>query len=390
MNALARQKITQARAHLVMSNRFYGHLLLSKLGLIETAAVSTMGVDGRNISYNPDWVLTLRLDELKFVLAHECEHCTHLHHSRQGSRESERWNQACDYVINPNLIRANIGTMPKGGLNRPDLDGLSAEQAYERLTAEQGAGGGKQPQAGAGQPGNDPGQPTPDCGGCGWVSPLPDKSEAATAKDAQDWHIATIQAAEIAKAMGQLPAHLKRLVESICEPKADWRQLLRQFADSCAKNEHSWLRPNRRFAWQGITLPSRHSNELGEVAILVDTSGSIGGATLEAFASEINAVFSEVKPSHVHVVYFDSEVAGHDEFEGGDEFEINARGGGGTSIRSAFDYLDDKGISPACAVCFTDLCNSDWPVTPSYPVLFAAHDAGESPSAPFGEIIVID
>ena len=69
---------------------------------------------------------------------------------------------------------------------------------------------------------------------------------------------------------------LGRTDEAVRHPPVDWRDVLRAFVAAAACNDYSWSRPNRRFVWQGLYLPGLHSEDIGEVVIAIDTSGSVG------------------------------------------------------------------------------------------------------------------
>src|SRR5204863_1853871 len=115
---------------------------------------------------------------------------------------------------------------------------------------------------------------------------------------------AVAQAERAARARGELPGGLGRAVHHVLHPPADWRQVLREFVSASARNDYSWARPSRRLLSQGLYLPGLHSEELGDVVLAVDTSGSIGDELLGVFAAEANAVLAAFDCS-VTVLYHD-------------------------------------------------------------------------------------
>jgi predicted metal-dependent peptidase len=60
------------------------------------------------------------------------------HHTRRAGRDPRRWNEACDYAINPLLLDAGL-KLPEGVLVDNRFRGLSAEEIYNRLTSERKA-----------------------------------------------------------------------------------------------------------------------------------------------------------------------------------------------------------------------------------------------------------
>src|SRR5215469_12739553 len=153
-------KLIKARVQLLFSHPFFASLCL-RLRFIPDA-VETMETDGRAIYYSEKYVESLSPAELEGVLAHEALHCALGHHCRRGKRTPERWNDACDYAVNP-IILTNDLVLPAGALIKKEYEGLSAEEIYAKLAPESPGGDGSQatqPQAGEGE--SSP-QPPPQC-----------------------------------------------------------------------------------------------------------------------------------------------------------------------------------------------------------------------------------
>ncbi|MBK3564013.1 hypothetical protein [Streptomyces sp. MBT62] len=98
---------------------------------ISVAAVDT---EAAEIYINP--LRQLDSEEWRFVLAHEMLHAALRHGDRCGTRDQFLFNVAADYVINGWLREMDIGTMPEGLLYDPELKDLSAEEVYDRITAD--------------------------------------------------------------------------------------------------------------------------------------------------------------------------------------------------------------------------------------------------------------
>ncbi len=67
-------------------------------------------------------------------------------------------------------------------------------------------------------------------------------------------------------------------------------------------------RPNRRFISSNLYLPSMYSEGLGDVVIVIDTSGSISDTELIDFQSEVNCILEDTQPEKVYVLYCDTQV----------------------------------------------------------------------------------
>jgi predicted metal-dependent peptidase len=164
--------------------------------------------------------------------------------------------------------------------------------------------------------------------------------------------------------------------------------VLREFVASTAKNDYSWVRPNRRSLAQGVYLPGLHSEELGDVILAVDTSGSIDEAMLGQFASEVNAVMSAYDCS-VTVLYHDTEIQKVQTWRSADgPLVLDPVGGGGTNHICVFDWIDLEGANPACVICLTDL-ETEFPAEyHAAPVLWAVIGYCQT-TPPFGQVVRI-
>ena len=96
-------KVSRSITRLVISHPFFGSMALS-LKIEADEEISTMCTDGKFIKWNHDFVANMSEEETTGVMAHEVMHVGMKHNLRRGDRDPERWNIACDYVINPILI----------------------------------------------------------------------------------------------------------------------------------------------------------------------------------------------------------------------------------------------------------------------------------------------
>src|SRR5262245_35901915 len=124
----ALDRILKARAALILTRRFYG-VLVSNVEPVLSRAVPTAATNGKKHFWNPDFVAELTQDELEFVQAHESEHDARHHGTRRGERDPEKWNEAADYAINPDLVAEGFKA-PSWVLLDPRFAGMSAEDIY--------------------------------------------------------------------------------------------------------------------------------------------------------------------------------------------------------------------------------------------------------------------
>jgi predicted metal-dependent peptidase len=124
----AAYRILMARSMLVKSRRFYG-VLVSNVEPVKSRQFPTMATNGKQHFYNPEFVDGLTQVELEGVQVHETEHDARHHSTRRGYRDHEKWNIACDYAINIDLVDEGW-TLPKCALIDPKYRGMSAEDIY--------------------------------------------------------------------------------------------------------------------------------------------------------------------------------------------------------------------------------------------------------------------
>jgi predicted metal-dependent peptidase len=128
-----RERLIRMRTALVMDNPFFG-LIACRLKLVEKPEVGTASTDGKNLYYNPSYIAGMDDHKLRGLWAHEVMHLVGGHCWRRGSRDHRLWNIACDYAIDPVLVRARFD-VPNATVNY-DWQGWSPEQIYAALLDE--------------------------------------------------------------------------------------------------------------------------------------------------------------------------------------------------------------------------------------------------------------
>jgi predicted metal-dependent peptidase len=381
----ALSKITAARVSLLRDNPFFGYLALN-LKVILDPTCKTAWTDGRSLGFNPEFAESLSHDRLTAVVGHEVMHCACGHPWRRAGRSMPTWNIACDKAINEELVKAGF-TLPDGALYPSgDESGKSAEWIFARMRQEDKPGQGQgQPQPGQGEPGGPADEP----------DPLGEVRDAPTGPDAQGepapseqmWKERAASALTHAKLAGKVPGGMERVVKQALRPRVDVRSLLLRFFTDRAASDYSWTRPNTRYLSQGLYLPSLESRSLGEVAIMVDTSGSIDDTALGTARAILESVIEECNPSAVTLYFADAEVKHVERIEAGAPITWTPKGGGGTDFRPALEAIEIDG-GPVCIVCITDLEGTFPDAAPAIPVLWLS--TSERITAPFGETVYID
>lgn len=403
----AEKAMREARTMLIM-NRDPGNLkksgnpataaffavLAMRLELRAEWGVQTAATDGRLLVYNPAWVMRLTPENRVGIICHEVMHCAMKHASRRQGRDRRRWNIACDLAINSELVRCGFKLPSKGCIpGVPPFEKApadkSAEWYYDAL--QNHAGGTPQPAGGQGQGEGGEGQEgdQDDPGGNGGVMEPGDGSQADQNQVATEWEVAVAQAHRSARERGKLAAGLERLVQETLKPKVDWREVLREFVTRHARNDYRWFPPNRRHIHAGLYLPGMRSEELGDLIVAVDTSGSINARLLAAFGAEIQAIVEQFD-AKVTILYCDARIQGVEEYTSQDgQLKLKMKGGGGTSHVPVFEWVDKNGGDSPCVVCLTDLYTEFPDKAPTLPVLWCVY-GNARPSAPFGQIVEVE
>ena len=381
INETALARLRQAKTNLVLDHPFFGALVM-RLGLIPDPTCETLWVNGVVIGFKPDYVMDLTMNECKAGLAHEVLHAANGHTWRRGAREPERWNEAADYAINPILKDAGFAVRNEWLLD-PKFAGKSVESIYDQLPRKNKGGGGNGKGQGGNRQSSSQANPSPH-GGPGEVRDLPNPDTKA--EQAANWKVAVSQAAKVAKMRGTLPGSLEWLVGDTEKSRIEWESILHRFVKTPVRGDYDWRYPNTRYISLGLYLPALRSEEMGDIAIGIDTSGSTG-SWMSAFFAELTSVIEDVRPRRMHVVYVDAKVQKVEQFEQGDTVAFSPKGGGGTDFRPFFQWIEDNDINPVCAVYLTDLEGTFPKCEPSYPVLFAGPIER---NAPFGEVVMID
>jgi predicted metal-dependent peptidase len=272
---------------------------------------------------------------------------------------------------------------------QPGQDGQ--EQPQDGDSDGQGEGqdgqGDGEGQPGAGQPVK--GQPKDLGTSMGDVRDAPvgvdaDGDEAASE---DEWKERVAVAHTQAQMAGQNGGGMGRVIEDALAPEVDVRSLLLKFMQERTFEDSRWTRPSRRYLASGMILPSIHSEGLGEVAIMVDTSGSIDDLALREARTIVQSVIDECRPLRVSMYMADARVCRVDRFEQGEPLVWEPCGGGGTNFCPALEAIE-RDEAPVCVICITDLCGTFPEDAPSIPVMWLSTNFRHL-EAPFGETVYV-
>jgi len=381
MALTAEQRIERCHIELMKHPHFVAY---SGILMIGDAKIDdktpTACTNGRDVKYGRQFVESLNDADLRGVIIHEAKHKMYRHlltWKHLNKQDPQRANMACDYVINLELVdegsrSGNFITLPKGGLVSERFRGLNSAEVFNLLPPQPNGGG-------------DGGFDEHDWEG---AESLNDAEQTELAKEIDQ---AIRQGAILA---GKVGGNIDRSFTDLMSAKVDWKEALREFVSSVSqgKDDSTWRKPNRRWLQHDIYMPSTISESMGRVVVAIDTSGSIYGEVLNRFISEVASVMQNMNPEQVDLLYWDSEVAGHEVYGLNDADRMTSstkpKGGGGTSPSCITRYMRKHKIDPVCAIILTDGCvGNDWGGAWNCPTLWVITDNYRSP---IGQTIKIE
>jgi len=357
-----REKLITARVGLLLRASFFGNLA-TRLKLVNADEwCSTAATDGRHFYYNSRFIDMLKPKEIEFLFGHEVLHCVYDHFGRRGDRDPMLFNVANDYAVNADLKKHRVGEFITSVpcLYDSKYEGMSSEEIYDDLyeNAEKinmsdlidkllddhldGEGDSDSDDDGDEKDGR---------------GKKPKLSAEERQKIKDEIKEAVLSAAAASDGAGNLPAGVKRLIQDMTAPKMNWRELLRMQLESTIKSDFTWMRASRRGWHMDAVMPGMKNDELIDIAIGIDASGSIDERMLRDFLAETQGIMDQFQSYKIHIFTFDTRVYNPAQYNSDNldsicDYEV--KGGGGTDFDAIYNYLKEEQIEPKRLVVFTD------------------------------------
>jgi len=357
-----REKLITARVGLLLRASFFGNLA-TRLKLVNADEwCSTAATDGRHFYYNSRFIDMLKPKEIEFLFGHEVLHCVYDHFGRRGDRDPMLFNVANDYAVNADLKKHRVGEFITSVpcLYDSKYEGMSSEEIYDDLyeNAEKinmsdlidkllddhldGEGDSDSDEDGDEKDGR---------------GKKPKLSAEERQKIKDEIKEAVLSAAAASDGAGNLPAGVKRLIQDMTAPKMNWRELLRMQLESTIKSDFTWMRASRRGWHMDAVMPGMKNDELIDIAIGIDASGSIDERMLRDFLAETQGIMDQFQSYKIHIFTFDTRVYNPAQYNSDNldsicDYEV--KGGGGTDFDAIYNYLKEEQIEPKRLVVFTD------------------------------------
>jgi predicted metal-dependent peptidase len=331
------------------------------------------------------------------VLVHEVGHLLREHADRADAlgadADRECWGLATDAAINDDLVEGAVA-LPNGAIT-PAALGLAEngieEVYYAELHRRRQQRANQSETAGASRGGGD------DSGACGSGAgdPKPvweladDDSRALPIQPAEAGMIRRRTAEAVREhaerqQRGSVPAGWRRWADAtVAGPTVPWQRVLgsavrRAIALAAGCHDYAYQRPGRRRIPR-VVMPAMR-RPLVTVAIVVDTSGSMGQVELDAALAEVKGVIRAAGIGHrgVLVLACDASVGARTRVRRVEEVELV--GGGGTDMRVGIEAAEGSRPRPDVIVVLTD-GYTPWPAQPTRGRLVAALIGQASPTA---------
>ncbi|MEM2900846.1 MAG: VWA-like domain-containing protein [Thermoplasmata archaeon] len=413
-----------AAAQLLLQEHYIASLMLY-LDVVETEQVATAEVDGVVIRVNPAFVQQLTASQRKTLLAHEVLHPAlgNCFSFRKGKRDDIKWQIACDYAVNQILAEAKFEPLPNWLYNKEFKD-MSAEEIYECLSSEdtnvdiiikdlanmsdfdentekenkkedmnettrekprKKRRKGKQEEDEIREK-----QDSQKTESDNEKRKQTKRNEEQERKLAKQWEENLLRSIYYSKQRGEQPDYIQIYVNKILNPQLPWQLILDQFLGETLRDDYNERLPDRRLYTLGIIYPDLETENMKNIIIAVDTSGSISEGEIQEFLSEIQEILFVRGVMSVRLIGCDAKIHYDEILNYGENVPNIWTGRGGTDFRPVFERIEKETIlerKPACLLYFTDLFG-EFPVeTPSFPVLWITKTKTKKP--PFGNVLYL-
>ena len=358
--------LDRLKLKLILSNTNFLSSLLVSLDIKDTQDAEfkcdTACTNGIDILINQDWFLKLTEEFQEIVLLHEVLHVAKLHPLRgKEMREHDIANIACDIIVNRDIIK--LGYSRKllesfGAVVNSHYEDKSEEEIYLELiskTKNRNKDDSKPCNGGLGGSGsgNELNNLKAIEGDLQMLDPkvAADKVSSLINK--------VTNAISMAKSNGWgIPEGIEQFMDSFIHPKLPWNILLRKYlSDLIPGMRRTWSRPNRRYPDVYRPSKDRERNNLKNVMIFIDSSGSVTDDELSEYISEIRHLHKKLQPKNLSIIEFDTVIRKEVSYKPRakiDSFIFNGRGG--TNYSQIMQLIKER--NPEFAIIFTDLfCN---------------------------------
>lgn len=402
----ANERITKIKIQMQREQPFFAYLLMN-LRCSSTDEIETMGVDNlNNMYFNNTFVSKLTDSQLRGAMCHEVMHKAFGHTElKLNGRNHLLMNISQDIVINDVLINNGFDLSIEGvaqpnnhemKINKyllKDIDRKTAEAIYDELY-EKFKDKIKQK---------------------GHYIIIQDKDMSDTLsrdnhtynqgnnkdsndtekqkKEAEEWTRRVVEAFTYAKQIGKEPRGVGIHIEGLLNEKINWKSLLYKYITNSIPHDYTYNYPSKKSIASGFYMPSMRKEEI-DIIVSLDTSGSINKEEMQEFLSEMTAISMSFSNVNMTAIVCDCDIKDVYEFNRITEADIlnmKIRGGGGTSHKPVYKWLEENKPSTKLLINFTDGYTDFDNLQESVKTLWVLTKSGVNEnSVPFGDVIKIE
>lgn len=335
-------KIDMILGYLLSKLPFYGRAAMYLNWSVKSdLKFPTAATDGYNVWFHPDFLMKMSDAQLLYTAVHEIHHVIKKHAILRRGRDPMLWNIACDHKIN---LELNEYSEARGIIEPPpDLccdakykeSKWLEEDVYDDLLDE-------------------PPQFTQYSTG---EYEFPDEMSSEEEAEANRRVDKIIEAsAKAARDAGKMPGFLNDFYNKNKEHQVNWKAKLRRFLAPNFPTHYSWEKLNKRSISRGFYTPGVIKSGISNLALLVDTSGSVSDEEISAFIAELNYIVNEMRPQNVQLIWFESSPWLIENYQQGQTLKVPKHvQRGGTSFSAAFEAITN---TPKVIICLTDMYDS--------------------------------
>lgn len=344
------------KAKLLLEYPFFG-TIASGMEMVLNDNIESFTTRENTIEYREAYMESLNSEERLFVLCNGALHEALSHTLRRGNRSPWLWAMACDYAINTLLIDHGFTPPPKITYDKR-FGNLSAEEIYTELSLEF-----------LDQEQND--------------RDADERREGESADEKLSRAQRERRTREAMEKEDPLSEVFSRQFGIRSKNRIDWRNELRDSIGGHYISDYTLIPPSKKLLYEGIYLPGASSRHL-ELAVVIDSSGSIDEVLLSDFIAEVESIMETFGAYTIDLMVCDDRIRSHMRFENGENISYALIGGGGTDFHPVFDLIESWMQRPKILLYFTDLDGKFPSYEPSYDVIWIAP---KHKDVPFGRVI---
>ena len=367
------QLIDQTFLKMLHTEPFYAFLMIQFEKILSNdVPIAGVSVDGASLKLylNPETFCKFSLNSRVAIMRHEMLHVILEHFVRKGVRHHELFNIASDMAVNslidnlPSEDEVLQATGANGGLVLAEKfelpPGQLSEWYYDELIERFPPNPQAQPSGNGDDEGDGEGESKGAKGSGNGEGTIRGQGEYYDSHES--WSEGSPVSPELAKEIvkdaiqnamkksrGDIPGNLEEYIKELLRSDINWKSALRGFVARAIQTnkKYTWKRPSKRYENnKGVSR-----DVVLNLAVAIDTSGSVATEELALFMGEIESIYNTVK-CNIKFIQFDTKITSVDDYTR--NYKVNIKGRGGTDLCVPFDFLNEQKERYDGLVVFTD------------------------------------